>query len=200
MPDDETDKTARKFVSRAGHKLEKAINTFLINPAGLVCADFGCNTGGFTDCLLQMGASKVYAIDTGYGVLEWKLRKDDRVVVMERTNALHVELPEPLDLVTIDAAWTRQHHILPAAKRVLRPDGRIISLIKPHYEADKIQLQKGVLPQDLVKPVMQGVLEQIEDLGFVIEQSTASPIRGRKGNEEHLVLLRMRHDDQITAE
>src|SRR5256885_13294789 len=108
------------FVSRAGQKLEHSLDVVRIDVAGLICADLGCSTGGFTDCLLQRGAAKVFAVDTGYGVLDWKLRKDPRVVVMERTNAMHVELPEPVQLVTIDVAWTKQRHILPSAKRLLK--------------------------------------------------------------------------------
>src|ERR1700761_4113773 len=127
------------FVSRAGQKLDHALDAFGVGVAGLACADLGCNVGGFVDCLLQRGAAKVYAVDTGYGVLEWKLRKDPRVVVMERTNAMHVDLPEPVSLVTIDVAWTRQRNILPAAGRILsrEPGARVVTLIKPHYEADK---------------------------------------------------------------
>src|SRR3954470_11288116 len=107
------------FVSRAGQKLEHALNTFHIDVNGQTCADLGSNVGGFVDCLLQRGAAKVYSIDTGYGVLDWKLRKDPRVVVMERTNAIHVTLPEKVSLVTIDVAWTKQRIILPAARRLL---------------------------------------------------------------------------------
>src|SRR5579871_5617777 len=125
------------FVSRAGLKLEFALDAWNIDVRGLVCADLGSNVGGFVDCLLQRGAAKVYAIEKGYGVLEWKLRKDPRVVVMERTNAMHVELPETVALVTIDVAWTKQRNILPAAGRMLAEGGRIVTLIKPHYEADK---------------------------------------------------------------
>src|SRR5213083_1812131 len=123
------------FVSRAGQKLEHALVHFQIDVAGKICADLGSNAGGFVDCLLQRGAAKVYAIDTGYGALEWKLRKDPRVVVMERTNAMHAELPEKVDLVTIDVAWTKQKHILPAARKMIDDDGIAISLIKPQYEA-----------------------------------------------------------------
>src|SRR6266404_2482418 len=104
-----------RFVSRAGDKLDHALSTFALDVGGFVCADFGANAGGFTDCLLQRGASRVYAIDTGYGALEWKLRRDPRVVAMERTNAMHVELPEEVDLVVVDVAWTKQRFILPAA-------------------------------------------------------------------------------------
>src|SRR6186997_2486545 len=120
------------FVSRAGQKLEHALATFGLEVRGSVCADLGSNTGGFVDCLLQRGAVKVYAIDTGYGALEWKLRKDPRVVVMERTNAIHVQLPEKVQLVTIDVAWTKQRIILPAAMRLLEVDGSVVTLIKPH--------------------------------------------------------------------
>src|SRR5215211_6983390 len=140
-----------EFVSRAGQKLEHALATFQLDVANKVCADLGSNTGGFVDCLLQRGAAKVYAIDTGYGALDWRLRKDGRVVVMERTNAMHAELPEPVSLVTIDVAWTRQRHILPAARRMVRPDGSVVTLIKPHYEAERSQLKKGILPEDAVE-------------------------------------------------
>ena len=108
------------FVSRAGQKLEHALATFGLDVSGRICADLGSNAGGFVDCLLQRGAAKVYAIDTGYGALDWKLRKDPRVVVMERTNAMHAVLPERVQVVTIDVAWTKQRHILPPARRVLR--------------------------------------------------------------------------------
>src|SRR5688572_28460040 len=117
------------FVSRAGQKLDHAMSHFQLDVAGRTCADLGSNTGGFVDCLLQRGAAKVYAIDTGYGVLDWKLRKDPRVIVMERTNAMHALLPEPVLIVTIDVAWTKQQHILPAAHRMLTSDGHVISLI-----------------------------------------------------------------------
>ncbi len=123
------------FVSRAGQKLDHALSTFKINIADCICADLGCSTGGFTDCLLQRGAKKVYAVDTGYGVLDWKLRNDPRVVVMERTNAMHVELPEPVDVVTIDVAWTKQRNILPSARQIVAADANIVTFIKPHYEA-----------------------------------------------------------------
>ena len=108
-----------EFVSRAGYKLDHALAAFAIDVKGLVCADLGSNVGGFVDCLLQRMAAKVYAVEKGYGVLEWKLRKDSRVVVMERTNAMHITLPEEVALVTIDVAWTRQRNILPAARQIV---------------------------------------------------------------------------------
>src|SRR5437773_618782 len=138
----------QQFVSRAGLKLDHALNHFAIDVRGKVCADLGSNTGGFVDCLLQHDAAKVYAIDTGYGALDWRLRKDPRVIVMERTNAMHATLPEQVAIVTIDVAWTKQRHILPAARRMLRDDGAIITLIKPHYEADPTLLRKGILPAE----------------------------------------------------
>ena len=178
-----------EFVSRGGIKLEHALQTFGLDVAGLICADLGCSTGGFTDCLLQHGAAKVFAVDTGYGVLDWKLRKDPRVVVKERQNAMHVELPEKVDVVVIDCAWTRQRHILPSAKRLLKPRGRIVTLIKPHYESDPALLRKGILPEDQVDPVVTAVLKAISSDGFVLQNRVESPIKGSKGNAEVLALL-----------
>ncbi|MEA2707659.1 MAG: rRNA (cytidine1920-2-O)/16S rRNA (cytidine1409-2-O)-methyltransferase, partial [Phycisphaerales bacterium] len=120
----------RAFVSRAGQKLDRALAHFQLDVTGRTCADLGSNTGGFVDVLLQRGAAKVYAIDTGYGALDWKLRKDPRVVVMERTNAMHVTLPEKVDVVTIDVAWTKQKHILPPARALLAEGGFCVTLIK----------------------------------------------------------------------
>jgi 23S rRNA (cytidine1920-2'-O)/16S rRNA (cytidine1409-2'-O)-methyltransferase len=179
------------FVSRGGLKLEHALRTFNLDVANFVCADLGCSTGGFTDCLLQAGAAKVYAVDTGYGVLDWKLRKDGRVVVMERTNAMHVELPEKVDLVVIDCAWTRQQHILPSAQRLLKPGGRIVTLIKPHYEANPADLRKGILPQALLQSVVADVETRIGTMGFRVLGSVESPIKGSKGNAEVLALLKV---------
>jgi 23S rRNA (cytidine1920-2'-O)/16S rRNA (cytidine1409-2'-O)-methyltransferase len=179
-----------QFVSRAGQKLQHALEAFAVDVRGLTCADLGCNTGGFTDCLLQNGAVKVYAIDTGYGALDWKLRKDPRVVVMERTNAMHAELPEPVDLVTIDVAWTRQRHILPAAARMLRAGGTVVSLIKPHYEADRSLLRRGVLREEELEQVLAQVKADIAAAGFDVVATTTSPVKGAKGNVEVLALCR----------
>jgi 23S rRNA (cytidine1920-2'-O)/16S rRNA (cytidine1409-2'-O)-methyltransferase len=180
------------FVSRAGQKLEHALREFAIDVKDKICADLGCSTGGFTDCLLQHGAKQVFAVDTGYGVLDWKLRKDPRVVVMERTNAMHVELPVNVDVVTIDVAWTRQQKILPSARRIVRDDGLVISLIKPHYESHASQLRKGILPDEKIPEVMQAVQKDIAASGFDLVQTTVSPIRGAKGNTEILAWLRPR--------
>jgi 23S rRNA (cytidine1920-2'-O)/16S rRNA (cytidine1409-2'-O)-methyltransferase len=178
------------FVSRAGLKLDHALTAFALDVRDRVCADLGCNAGGFTDCLLQRGATKVYAIDTGYGALEWKLRKDVRVVVMERTNAMHAELPEPVSFVCIDVAWTRQKHILPAARRLLSPGGDVVALIKPHYEAERSWLVKGILPRVRLEEVMSAVLHDIDAAGFQVIARTDSPILGGEGNAEVLVHLR----------
>ncbi|MCP4249981.1 MAG: TlyA family RNA methyltransferase [bacterium] len=177
------------FASRAGLKLAAALGHFGIDPAGLICADLGCNVGGFVDCLLQRGATKVYAVDTGYGQLAWKLRRDSRVVVMERTNALHVSLPEPVGLVTVDVGWTRQHLILPQALTLLAQGGRIVTLIKPHYEAQPRQLRRGVLPEDAVDSVVEQLVERLAELGLPIEGLMPSPIRGQAGNREVLALV-----------
>lgn len=178
------------FVSRAGLKLDHALGSFAMDVAGFTCADFGCNVGGFTDCLLQRGAAKVYAVDTGYGVLDWKLRKDPRVVVMERTNAMHVQIPEPVDLVVVDVAWTRQSKILPSVDRVLKSGGEVVSLIKPHYESSPAMLKGGVLAEEAVPQVVQQVLSEAKNAGFQSMATVKSPIKGSKGNVEILCRLK----------
>jgi len=178
------------FVSRAGQKLEHALAAFGLDVGGAVCADLGSNAGGFVDCLLRRGAAKVYAVETGYGVLDWKLRKDARVVVMERTNAMHVVLPESAGVVTIDVAWTRQRHILPAARRLVAPGGFVVTLIKPHYEAEASMLVKGVLPEEQVDAVVRGVSADVAAAGFALVRTVRSPIKGAKGNAEVLAELR----------
>lgn len=181
--------TQIKFVSRGGQKLAHALDRFRLDPVGACCADLGSHVGGFVDCLLQRGAARVYSIDTSYGTLAWKLRKDARVVAVERTNALHVQLPEPVDLVTIDVGWTPQHLILPAAARMLKPDGRIISLLKPHYEADKALLARGVLPESHWQAVVDRTMQAIPSLGLQVLDSAISPMAGHGGNREILLLL-----------
>jgi len=180
----------KPYVSRGGEKLAAALDAFGVSPAGWVCADLGSNVGGFVDCLLRRGANRVYAIDTGYGVLAYTLRTDPRVVVLERTNAMHVTLPEPVDLATIDVAWTPQHRILPAAVSMLNPDGRIISLVKPHYETDRSNLRHGVLSPENAKAAFDEVCGRIASIGLTVTQWLESPIKGQKGNVEYLVLLR----------
>lgn len=190
----------RRFVSRAGEKLDHALETFGLDVAGFTCADFGCNVGGFTDCLLKRGAASVVAIDTGYGVLAWSLRSDDRVTVRERTNALHAEPETPVDLVVVDLAWTPQRLALPVARNWLAEGGRVVSLIKPHYELQgerKALLEDGFLPPEHAEAVLEDVLEEISGLGFDTLGTTRSPLKGGKssrrrgvpGNVEFLALL-----------
>jgi 23S rRNA (cytidine1920-2'-O)/16S rRNA (cytidine1409-2'-O)-methyltransferase len=181
-----------RFVSRAGQKLDHALAAFDLDVSGQICADFGSNTGGFVDCLLQRGAGKVYAIDTGYGALDWKLRNDARVVVMERTNAMHAALPELATFISIDVAWTRQRNILPAALRALAPGGNVVSLIKPHYEANASLLRRGLLPHEQVRPVFEQVAGDIEAAGFEVVAVADSPVKGSGGNAELLAWLRRR--------
>jgi len=176
-----------KFVSRGGEKLEFAIKHFKIEVKDKICADFGCSTGGFTDCLLQNGAKKVYSVDTAYGELAWKLRNDPRVVVMERTNAMHVSLPEKADLIAIDTGWTKQAKVIPNALANLKKDGVIVSLIKPHYEAGK-----NKLGDEEIEAVLEEVKREIVEAGGEILGIVESPILGgRAGNREFLVVLRV---------
>lgn len=180
-----------KYASRAGEKLEHALATFKSSVAGLVCADFGSSAGGFVDCLLQHGAQKVYAVETGYGVLDWKLRNDDRVVVMERTNAMHVELPEKVDLITIDTSWTKLDKVVPNAIINLKPAGHVIALVKPHYEADQKMLRKGKLQEEFIPEVLERVKKNLSQIHVHFLSETESPILGEKGgNKEYLFLLK----------
>lgn len=179
------------YVSRAGEKLQFALDQFEIDTKDLTIADFGSSTGGFVDCLLQNGAKKVYSIDTAYGELAWKLRNDPRVVVMERTNAMHVILPEKVDLITIDTAWTKQILTIPNALENLKSDGTIISLIKPHYEAPKEYLEKGRLKDEKIDEVLEKVKNDIISVGGKIINLIESPIVGEKGrNREFIALVR----------
>lgn len=184
-----TGASGSSFVSRGGDKLAAALDGFSIEVEGATCADLGSHVGGFVDCLLQHGAARVYSVDTSYGTLAWPLRRDPRVLVRERTNAMHVELPEPVDLVTIDVGWTTQGRILPAAAGLLKPGGRVITLVKPHYEAPKDLLVKGVLPDEHVEQVTARVVSEIEATGWSVGGTMLSPLRGHGGNSEMLILL-----------
>lgn len=188
-----SDPSPARFVSRAGFKLQHALDTFGVAVDGLDCADFGCNAGGFTDCLLQRGARRVVAIDTGYGMLDWRLRNDSRVDVQERTNALHAPPPSGgVDLVVMDLAWTCQRHSVPAALRWLRAEGRILTLIKPHYESqgsERKALVKGALPREIAAAVVARVLGSMSELGARVLADSPSPVIGGGGNSEHLALL-----------
>jgi len=182
----------RRFASRGGEKLNWALERFRLDVADLVCADFGASTGGFTDVLLHRGARRVYAIDVGYGQLDYRIRQDERVVVMERTNVRYLDgLSEPIDLVTIDVSFISLGLVLPAALRVLSTAGRCVALIKPQFEAGRERVGRGgvVRDPDVHADVMRRVLDQATDLGFSPTDLTKSPITGPAGNVEFLVLL-----------
>ncbi|HYE62905.1 MAG TPA: SAM-dependent methyltransferase [Phycisphaerales bacterium] len=214
------------YVSRGGLKLRHALDEFKIDVTGLTCADLGASTGGFTDCLLQAGAAKVYSVDTAYGEFAWKLRNDPRVVLMERTNALHAGPPAGgVDLVVVDLGWTPQRLLVPAALKWLRTfpsamatssslwrdtgapppshshedvamarKGRIISLIKPHYEAPDLTkgAPKGILTDEQCESITQRVVAELPSMGVRVAGLTRSPVLGGskgKGNAEWLVVL-----------
>lgn len=179
----------KRFVGRGGLKLQAALDAFALCVHGLVCADLGSNIGGFVDCLLQNGAAKVYSVDTSYGTLAWKLRQDPRVVVLERTNALHVVLPEKVDLVTVDVGWTPQRHILPNALRMIKPGGRILTLIKPQYEALDDERVHGVVKPECLQAVLQRIKDHLTQHGIIIHRIIESPILGEGGNKEFWGLI-----------
>ena len=181
------------FVSRGGLKLQAALDTFMLDVTGMVCADVGASTGGFTDCLLQRGAARVYAIDVGYGQLDWKLRQDLRVVVMERTNARYLgALPEAVDLATIDTSFISLALILPAVKAWLKTDGQVVALVKPQFEAGRSQVGKGGVVRDAAIhfEVLKRVLAWANGHGLTPVGLTRSPVTGSAGNIEFLVRLR----------
>ncbi len=192
-----------RFVSRGGEKLDAALEAFRIDVTGWVCADVGASTGGFTDCLLQHGAAKVYAIDVGKGILHWKLRNDSRVVVMEDTNARYVELlPESVQLVTVDASFISLKILLPVVKRWLTPlrlppsqtsgVGGVVALIKPQFEAGKKDVARGdgvIRDPAIHKQVLVDVLTFAQGEGFQIRGLIKSPLLGPKGNAEFVVWL-----------
>lgn len=182
------------YVSRGGFKLAEGLDFFQINPANLICADVGASTGGFTDCLLQNGAAQVYAIDVGYGQLDWKLRQDERVVVMERTNARHLkqeDIPVPLELAVIDASFISLKLLLPPLLPFFTKEVRILALIKPQFEVGKGKVGKGgvVRDQDLHDEVVQEISRFAESMKLISHGVTESPILGPKGNKEFLIYL-----------
>ena len=179
------------YVSRGGLKLEKALRDFGVDVTGFVCSDSGASTGGFTDCLLQQGASKVFAIDVGYGQLDWKIRSDARVVVMERTNIRYVtpeDLGEPLDLSVIDVSFIGLEIVLPTIRTLLKPDGQVLCLIKPQFEAGKENVgKKGVVRDPKIhQMVLDNFVSLVDGLGFKILGLTFSPVKGPEGNIEFL--------------
>jgi 23S rRNA (cytidine1920-2'-O)/16S rRNA (cytidine1409-2'-O)-methyltransferase len=190
------------YVSRGGLKLEKALRDFGVKPEGYVCSDSGASTGGFTDCLLQQGAKKVFAIDVGYGQLDWKIRSDERVVVMERTNIRYVtpdDLGEPLDLSVIDVSFISLKIVLPTIKTLLKPTGQVLCLIKPQFEAGKDKVgKKGVVREpETHKEVLDSFVAHANELNFKILGLTFSPVKGPEGNIEFLGHLSLDDVDGI---
>ena len=184
-----------RYVSRGGLKLEKAMREFGLTLSGCVCADIGASTGGFTDCMLQNGATKVYAVDVGYGQLDWKLRSDERVVCMERTNArylTHEQIPDELDFASIDVSFISLKLILPAVNGLLKDGGRVACLVKPQFEAGREKVgKKGVVRDPAVhREVLEHFLEHAAESGFGVLDLTWSPIRGPEGNIEYLGYLK----------
>jgi 23S rRNA (cytidine1920-2'-O)/16S rRNA (cytidine1409-2'-O)-methyltransferase len=178
------------YVSRGGLKLAAALDAFHIDPNGAICADVGASTGGFTDVLLQRGATRVYAIDVGYGQLAWKLRQNERVVVMERTNARYLEtLPEPINLVTIDASFISLKLLLPRVIKWLKQPGLIIALVKPQFEASKTQVGKGGVVRDkgVHRQVLENTVSYAQALDLTVLGLIPSPITGPAGNYEFLI-------------
>ncbi|HEY8599080.1 MAG TPA: TlyA family RNA methyltransferase [Thermomicrobiales bacterium] len=182
-----------RFVSRGGDKLQGALDQFPIAPRGLVCADLGASTGGFTDCLLQAGAARVYAVDVGRGQLHWKLRQDPRVIVIERQNARYLEsLPEPVALVVADLSFISLALILPTMRRLLVPGGQALTLVKPQFEAGREAVGKGGVVRDPAthRAVLHRFIDDARREAFAVPGLIASPLRGPAGNVEFLAHLR----------
>jgi 23S rRNA (cytidine1920-2'-O)/16S rRNA (cytidine1409-2'-O)-methyltransferase len=188
---------ALPYVSRGGYKLAEGLDTFDVEVTGKVCADVGACTGGFTDVLLQRGAARVYAIDVGYGQLAWKLRQDERVVVMERTNARHLEsLAEPIQLAVIDVSFISLKLMLPAVKGWLRADGEVVMLIKPQFEAGRDQVGKGGIIREAAvhRNVVLDLLGWAGETGWTVLGLAPSPVTGSDGNVEFLARLGLAAD------
>jgi 23S rRNA (cytidine1920-2'-O)/16S rRNA (cytidine1409-2'-O)-methyltransferase len=182
-----------RFVGRGGEKIDHALDRFGVDVAGKVVADLGASTGGFTDAVLQRGAAKVYAVDVGYGQIDLRLREDPRVVVMERTNARYLEaLPDPVDVVVIDVSFISLNLIFPAVGRILAPDGVVVPLIKPQFEAGKQDVGKGGVVRDprIHRKVLEKVIREARESGFRCDGLTASPLTGPAGNREFLGVFR----------
>ena len=188
-----------KYVSRGGLKLEKAINSFSLDLSDFVCADIGASTGGFTDCMLQNGAKKVYSIDVGYGQLAWKLRTDERVINLERTNFRNVtktEVPDPLDFASVDVSFISLYHILPGMYNLLKDGGRAVCLIKPQFEAGKENVgKKGVVREKSVHiAVIEKIIGLVKENDFTLLGLDFSPIKGPEGNIEYLCYIQKRRN------
>ncbi|MBN2712661.1 MAG: TlyA family rRNA (cytidine-2'-O)-methyltransferase [Planctomycetes bacterium] len=180
------------YVGRGGEKMEWGLKNFGLDVTGLTCCDLGSHVGGFVDGLLQAGAAKVYSVDTCYGTLAWNLRNDERVVVMERTNALHVELPELVDFISCDVGWTKQEKVLPKARSLIKPGGMIMSLLKPQYEADKKDILRGTgrVNEEALDEILVNVKETASQFGVPMRGPDLTPFLGGKGkNPEYFFLL-----------
>lgn len=178
-----------RYVSRGGEKLAFALSAFAIDPRGKICLDIGASTGGFTDCLLQHGATRVYAVDVGRGQLHWKLRQDPRVVLKEGLNARYLrfeDIGEEVDLVTIDVSFISLRLILPRLSGLVRPEGAVIPLVKPQFEAGREKVRAGVIRDPKIhREVLERIIDFVEkDLGWSVVDAVASPLLGPKGNRE----------------
>lgn len=185
---------SRPFVSRGGEKLMAALDASSIAPQGMICLDVGCSTGGFTDCLLQRGAGRVYAVDVGYGQFDWRLRQDPRVVLIERTNIRYISpsaIPEPVDLVVIDVSFISLTKVLPPIMQFLRFPARVVTLIKPQFEVGKGQVGRGGVVRDDTQraEAVQRVVRFAEEIGLRAVRTVVSPIKGKKGNQEILAIF-----------
>lgn len=185
------------FVSRAGEKLAPALEAFSIDPSGAICLDVGCSTGGFTDCLLQKGAAKVYAVDVGYGQLAWKLRQDTRLVLLERTNIRYLDpslVPELVQLAVIDVSFISLSLVLPSVARFLRDGARVVALVKPQFEVGKGKVGSGGIVRDDGQraDVVRKVMDCAAGLGLLALGTQESTVKGRKGNREILVAFEYR--------
>ncbi|MBH0191853.1 MAG: TlyA family RNA methyltransferase [Nitrospira sp.] len=185
---------ASRFVSRGGEKLAAALDAGSIDLRDAVCLDVGCSTGGFTDCLLQHGAARVYAVDVGYGQFDWKLRQDPRVVLIERTNIRYLErsaIPDWIGLTVIDVSFISLTKVLPPVLQFSKPGARVIALIKPQFEVGKGQVGRGGVVRDEAQrqEVLQRILRFAEELGLRVVKSMDSPLKGKKGNQEQLAIF-----------
>lgn len=194
---------ALPFVSRGGFKLDKALKVFPVDPFGKVCIDCGASTGGFTDVLLQHGAAKVYAVDVGYGQLAWKLRNDERVINLERTNLRYVtgeQIPELMDLAVMDVSFISIKLVLPAVKALLKPDADLICLIKPQFEAGREEVgKKGVVRDRAVhEHVIHSILDFAPEIGLAVMGLDFSPIKGPEGNIEYICHMKNRVSEAVS--
>jgi len=185
-----------RFVSRGGEKLAAALDASRVDPSGRICLDVGCSTGGFTDCLLQRGAARVYAVDVGYGQFEWRLRQDPRVVLIERTNIRTINrsaIPEPVSLAVIDVSFISLTKVLPAVLQLLCAGAWVVALVKPQFEVGKGQVGRGGIVRDETQrqEVLQRILRFAEGIGLRPRQTVESPLKGKKGNIELLAILEL---------